>query len=88
MQHPVCMVSPPFGAICYVKNGRYLPGDEVPEHDKLRKKRRNNVESRQTDYPSSTTSFRSYKVPAVNAYQNMKYGEELVLDYGNRYQFN
>lgn len=87
VEHPVWIVPAPFCAMHFVKDGRYLSGDEAPEAEKLGKERKNNVEFYQTESPSSATSFRSYKILAVRALRNVRYGEELFVDYGNNYDF-
>lgn len=70
----------------YAKDGRYMPGDEAPEDEKLRKERRNNVEFYHTECLYSTTTFRSYKVLAVRPLQEFQYGEEIFVGYGNNYE--
>lgn len=74
-QHPVRIVPDLSCAMCYGKNVRYLPADEVAENEKLRKEREKNSEFYQTYSSSSVKSFRSYKPLAFRVLLNLKYGE-------------
>lgn len=88
MHRPACIAPAPLYAMHYVKNELCLPADEAPKTEKLREKRKNNVEFYQTKPPSSTTSSRLFKVHATRALQSLKYGEKLFVNYGNNYEFN
>lgn len=57
VQHPVRIVPAPFYAMRYVNNQSYLPGDEAPEAEKLRKTRKNNVAFYLTECTSNATYF-------------------------------
>lgn len=71
-------------ALCEIR--KVWPGDEAPQSEKLEKGRKINVEFRKCEFPSIATSFRSYKIVAARALQNLEYGEELRADYGDNYE--
>lgn len=52
------------------------------------KEAENNVSFYQTGSPSKATSFRSYRLLAVAALQDLKYDEKLFVDNGNNFEFN
>lgn len=86
VQHPVRIDLAPFCEMGYVNDERYLPVDEVPDGEKLRKKRKHSVEPYQTEISSSATSFTSHKLRAAIAAQNLNYDEELFVDYAYSYE--
>lgn len=88
VQHTVQVVPVPFCTSHYVNDAMYFRKDEVLERLKMRKKRKNDAELYQTESPSSTTSFTSFKLLAVRALQNLKYDEEILVDDVNNYQFS
>lgn len=59
VEHPVRKVSATFCAMCCVNNSSYLPCDEAPESEKLRRERKKNIAFYQTESPSSAPSCRS-----------------------------
>lgn len=87
MHHSMWIVPASFCAMRYMNDGRCLPGDEAPEGEKLQKEQRKDVKFYQTGSRSSAASLRTYMQSAVRASRNLKYGEELFVDYGNNYEF-
>lgn len=74
--------------VSYWKNGRYIPGDEMPESKKLQKERKNDVEFYQIESLFRATTFTSCKLQVLSALRNEKYGEEIFADFGTNYKFN
>lgn len=58
------------------------------EGEEPRKQRKKPFESSQSKYLSSATSSRSYNLLAFKPLQNMKYVEDLFVDFGNNYEYN
>lgn len=88
LQHPVWKLSTPFCAMQDDTGERYLPRNEAPEDEKLWKEQENNAEFYHTEFHSTATSLRSYKLPAPGGLLKSKYGEELFVGYGSSYEFN
>lgn len=88
LKHLVCIAMDPFNAKCFVNDKRYCAGDDVPEHKKPRKERKNNVEFYQTDYPSRAISSWTHMLRAIGTLRNLEFCEELLVYFGNTYEFN
>lgn len=72
-------------ALC--EDGRNFPGEEKPQSEKLWKNGNSNFEFYQIESPSRATSSKSYRLLAVRVLQNLKYGEKILVDDGNKYWF-
>lgn len=88
VHHPVWIVMAPFWVMRLTNDWRYLSADEVAEGEEWRKEEKDNAGFNQTESPSSKTCFRSYKLLAFRAFQNLKLGEELLVGYGSSYEFS
>lgn len=81
-QHLLWKALAPLCARRQVNDGRCVPVVEAKKGEKMWEELMDNVEVFPTVSPSREPSSRPYKLPALRAMRNMKYGEELSPDYG------
>lgn len=72
----------------FIKEGRYLPEDDPPELEVVKKVHKNNVELYETCSSDRPADFQSPLILSIRALQNIDVCKVLTCDYDNPYTCN
>ena len=86
-RHPIFIVPAPFCCASLINDPRYLDGDEDYEKRHTKFARRANVQFEETAGTMSRDFLRSHNIITVRALRQLHIGEELFIDYGDRFMW-
>ena len=87
MQYPIFIVPAPFCAAVYINDPRYIVGDEEQHLRNSVSARKANVELVESSGTISRDFLRRQNLITVRALRQIIVGEELFIDYGDRFMF-
>lgn len=77
-----------FYSVCYMNDEWYLSGDKTDEVERVLCAFKRAVKFAQARSPGRPADFPSHSILAIQALQNLDFGEELYYDSGRSYSFN
>lgn len=71
----------------HINDDRFFPGDSTLETERLKEPGKNNVQFLQAGCPRLYTHFNCLSILSVEALHSKFFGEELLVHYGNEYEY-